>query len=76
MRDYKVVIRVKNENWAGLFMRLFYGLSLIVTQTSKFMKSNRLVLDPFGKRQFNNPDYTGTQVLNSNFVLFCYYLIY
>lgn len=24
--------------------------------------SRKLVLDPFGKRQFNNPNYTGTQV--------------
>lgn len=26
-------------------------------------RSHALVLDPFGLRQFNNPDYTGTQVV-------------
>jgi hypothetical protein len=26
-------------------------------------KSRQLVLDPFGLRQFNNPSYTGTQVM-------------
>lgn len=26
---------------------------------------HQLVLDPFGKRQFNNPDYTGTQIIYS-----------
>lgn len=33
-----------------------------IAKMSSFTASKALVLDPFGKRQFNNPDYTGTQV--------------
>jgi hypothetical protein len=42
-------------------------LPLILTASRRIVtmsisNSHTLVLDAFGKRQFNNPDYTGTQV--------------
>ena len=32
------------------------------SKMSTFSAKYALALDPFAKRQFNNPDYTGTQV--------------
>ena len=48
-------------------MKLLFGLLTLSLFSRSFCRTlpnmaRKLALDPFGKRQFNNPNYTGTQI--------------
>lgn len=45
-----------------VFLPLLLATSALRNIVTKMSSNRQLVLDAFGLRQFNNPDYTGTQV--------------